>query len=508
MNEHPYIRYAQALLMEENNLSSVDEISMCLIKSEIEKGLNSFRVHPSESFDGKKKIKYTFERIEKGDIQNGIFLSPNAITSDMQAKNLWGSATKYIKGDFSDLRKTVVIGMSEVPITGEFLSFSENGNIGRGNTKSSIIEQGLGIISTLTPLKPCLQYKIGKKGQPEMFNVCIIPDLPIDKMIDFIFIFKKMRLQQLDENLLIGNVVEKDKKGNLTSYSPKRPQIFNGNFPNPPKSSALGSVALLGAIGEMAKQSEVSNKALNVLDSLKSTTMYIIKYGGATTFTYNHFVVDLAKEAKLKTIVDCLYYSKLYNQDRRTNTNTEYQKFDLFTSRFLQLFTPSSFKDFLSFRAEYPEEVKTILNTYFIKMEKINPEIVASARQLGRWLNLVAYFAAKSEVKEGTKNYWEEIRKVKAKVLVELESSTFAAKTGDALVAQVITRAGRLSGMDAPESASLYMEKTMSGELPLDSAKNLLIAFSRLRNKKQSEDQPQNVTVEFGEEEQEDLSNE
>lgn len=502
MNEHPYIRYAQALLMEENNLSSIDKITIDHIKNEIKKGLNAFRVHPSESFDGKEKIKYTFERIEKGDTQNGVFLSPNAITSDLQAKNLWGSATKYSNGEFLDLRKVIDVGMSDVPITGEFLSFSEKGNIGRGNSKSSVIEQGLGIISTLTPLKPCLQYKIGKKGQPEMFNVCIIPDLPIDKMVDFISIFKKLRLQQLDGNLLVGNVVaEKDKKGNVTSYSPKRPQIFNGNFPNPPKSSALGSVALLGAIGEMAKQSEVSDKALNVLESLKGTTMYIIKYGGASTFIFNHFVVDLAKEAKLKTIVDCLYYSKLYNQDRRTNINTEYQKFDLFTSRFLQLFTTASFKDFLSFRAEYPEEVKTILNTYFIKMEKINPEIVASARQLGKWLNLVAYFAAKSEVKEGTKNYWEEIRKVKAKVLVELESSTFAAKTGDALVAQVVTRAGRLSGMDAPESASLYMEKTMSCELLLDSAKNLLIAFSRLRNKKQSEEQPQNVTTEFGEDE-------
>jgi len=237
--------------------------------------------------------------------------------------------------------------------------------------------------------------------------------------------------------------------------------------------------------------------------------MYMIKYGGAVTFTYNHYVIDLAKENKLSSIIDSLYYSKLYNQDRRTNINTEYQKFDLFTSRFLQLFTRAAFKDFLSFRAEYPEPVSNLLNTYFIKMEKINPEIVVSARQLGKWLNLVAYFVAKSEIGVGTPNYWEELRKVKSKVLVELESSTFSAKTGNALIAQVITRAGRLSGMDAPESASLYMEKTASGELPLDSAKNLLIAFSRLRNKKQSEEQAKNDTSEFRDDDQEDdLSNE
>jgi len=243
---------------------------------------------------------------------------------------------------------------------------------------------------------------------------------------------------------------------------------------------------------------------------LKDATIYMIKYGGASTFTYNHYIIDLAKEDKLSTIIDSLYYSKLYNQDRRINTNTEYQKFDIFSSRFLQLFTPSAFKDFLSFRGEYPESINTLLITYFTKMEKIDSQIVASAKQLGKWLNLVAYFAAKSEIKEGVPHYWEELRKVKSKVLVELESSTFSAKTGDALIAQVITRAGRLSGMDAPESASLYMEKTASGELSLDNAKNLLIAFSRLQNKKQTEEQPQNVTLEYIEDdpEQESLKNE
>lgn len=511
MNRHPYIRYAQALLMEENQLSSVDEIELTHVVAEIEKGLESFRVQPVESFEGKDKVKYVYGKIEKGDTKKGIFLSPNAITSDKQARNLWGTANEYIKGRFTDVTKSIDIGMSDIPITGEFLVFSENGNISRGNPKSSVMTQGLGIVSTLTPIKPCLQYKVGGKGKAEMYNVCIIPDLPLDKMIDFIFIFNQMRKRKLDDELMIGNVVSEvkgKKRAEIVSYSPKRPLVFNGNFPNPPKSSALGSVALLGAIGEFTIHAETSEKAISVLESLKNATIYMIKYGDATTFTYNHYVVDLAKEARLNKIIDSLYYSKLFNQDRRTSTNTEYQKFDLFTSRFLQLFTSSAFKDFLSFRAEYPVPVEILLNTYFVKMEKINSEIVASVRQLGKWLNFVAYRAAKSEIKEGTQNYWEELRKVKSKVLIELESSTFAAKTGDALVAQVITRAGRLSGLDAPEGAALFMEKTASGELPLDNAKNLLIAFSRLHNKKQTEDQQVSGTTEFCEDEQEDLKDE
>jgi len=125
-----------------------------------------------------------------------------------------------------------------------------------------------------------------------------------------------------------------------------------------------------------------------------------------------------------------------------------------------------------------------------MKMEKIDPKIVSSARELGKWLNKVAYFTAKAEVKAGTSNYWEELRRVKSKALIELESSTFSAKSGDALIAQAITRAGRLSGLDAPEVAALFMEKTASGELPLENAKNLLIAFSRLINKAEKKEVP------------------
>ena len=113
-------------------------------------------------------------------------------------------------------------------------------------------------------------------------------------------------------------------------------------------------------------------------------------------------------------------------------------------------------------------------------MEKLDKEIVTSDEELGKWLNYVAYRSAQKEVGSSS---WDEFIKAKAKVLVELESSVFSAKSGDALIAYTITRAGRLSGFDAPTEASLFMEKAASGELPLEQAKNLLIAFSRLKSK-------------------------
>lgn len=192
--------------------------------------------------------------------------------------------------------------MSSMPIVGEFCSFSEK-NVGRGKPACSVYEQGLALVTTLTMTKPCLQDRIS------FSNVCIIPDIPLEEMIDFIKLFKRMRIQQLENDLMIGNVVEN--KGN---YEPKRPKIFQGNFPNPPRSSSMGSIALLGAIGEMAKESEFSALAQRVLDSLKDATFYMIQYGNASTYTYNHYVVELAKKSKLKSIVDSIYYSELYNE--------------------------------------------------------------------------------------------------------------------------------------------------------------------------------------------------
>jgi CRISPR-associated protein Cas8c/Csp2 len=376
--------------------------------------------------------------------------------------------------------------MSFSPLSGEFLSFSQKGGISRGLPKSTLFDIALSTITTLTPFKPCMQ----DKGS----NTAIIPDLPLEEMIGFIRFFKDMLSHKTLSELFVGRVKRKS-KGNkenpIITYKPLRPLLFSGNFPNPPKSTALGGIALLATIGEFSKESEFSVRAEKVLNSLKETTMYLVKYGNAHTFTYNHYIIELAKNGNLRQIVDSIYYSKLYNQPdnaRWDYKNTEYQKFDLFTSRFLQLFNTSSFKDFLSFRAEYPYQLEILFNTYFIKMEKIDSKIVASARQLGKWLNQVAYFTAKAEIKEGSPNYWEKLREIKAKVLIELESAAFSAKSGDALMAQVITRAGRLSMMDVPSEADLFIESAMNGELTLEQSKNLVIAFSRLSNRSEKED--------------------
>lgn len=79
---HPYFRYAQALLMSENELFNSEQITKEHIALEIEKGLDTFRVQPSKTFEGKKFVEYEFIKAEKGNTTNGVFLAPNVISTD------------------------------------------------------------------------------------------------------------------------------------------------------------------------------------------------------------------------------------------------------------------------------------------------------------------------------------------------------------------------------------------------------------------------------------------
>ena len=395
MTTHVYLKYAIALLMEEHGLQTEQDITFKEIKEELEKGLNTFSVKPIGDYCGQTKVQYGFTK-EKNDAKKHIFLAPNTIASEMKASNLYKAVCKTCSEDNIDLLKAYKISQSEVPMSGEFNTFSDSGNIGRGKPSATVFDECLALITSTTALKPCLQYKSGAR-KISMDNTCLIPDLEISDLQNFIRLFKRIRIQKLDNSLMVGKV--KCEKGKTLKYIPKRPKIFNGNFPNAPQSSALGSIALLGAIGEMTKEKNVSELANKVLESLKDCNFYAIKYGDASVFSFNHSIIRLAERGKLRRIVDSLYYVELYKEGRRTTSNAfEYQKFDLFASRFLQIFNRPAFKDFLAFRAEYPHDIELLLNTYFCDMEKIDKEIVTSAEELGKWLNYVAYRSAQKEV--------------------------------------------------------------------------------------------------------------
>ncbi|MBZ0179190.1 MAG: hypothetical protein K8F36_07860 [Melioribacteraceae bacterium] len=485
ISNHFYTRYGLALLYESTGVINIEGITSEMLKKEIQIGLDHFRLRPNKiEADGKVTYDFANEnfllknpKYIKKHWDEGFYLSPNIITKDLQASNSWNTLQNMKEElDKNDLKKSTDATMAKIPITSKF----NNGKRSQSVPKASLLEVCLCLIVTTTPYKPCLLAR--DKGI--YLSHAIIPDLEIGKLKKFISLFNEMQRNQT-ENIMQGKVEEQDGKQKYW-----RPNLSNGNFPHAPRRSELASAALLGAIGKFAKETEYPNTdAEEVLEELKNNPLYIVSYGKAQSVSYTHYIVELAKENKLCDIVDALGKFMPYISDRKNFKNKQ-QKMDnffLFASRFLQLFDKQSFSEFLSVRGEYPKQLTILLKTFFRNVMKINDEVIDSAIALGHWLNQTAYFAA---AKENKGKSYQEIADAKAKIIVELESAVFSAKTPSALVSQVVTRAGRISKRDAPNESQLFIKKIIAGELgetekaSLENAKNMLAAFSRIKGVK------------------------
>jgi hypothetical protein len=483
ISNHFYSRYGLALLMQEYNISNIQDITSEMLINLIQNGRNHFRLKPgsennetidyqfaNESFL-RKNIKYINSHCNEG-----YFLSPNIISSNIAAKNNWRAMNHLIeslqkKNHFKSTEKAT---MSIMPLTSKF----NKGRMSQSSPNITLIEACLCMITTTTPYKPALNVD----GN---VSTAIIPDLELNELIKFISILKIIQRTQT-ANLMRGKIERKDDK---PIYH--RPKLSNGNFPYAPRRTELASAALLGAIGWFANQVEYPNTGADILlEKLKQNPLYIISYGNAKSVRYNHYVVDLAKNNKLRVVIDAFERIIVYKSDEKNQKNY-YQKKDalfLFASRFLQLFDPQSFRDFISIRGEYPQELIQLFNIYIRNIMKIEPNIIDSAISLGHWLNNIAFFAAKDEIKgKGAKNNNAEIRKQKAKIIVELESAVFSSKKASDLVSHVITRAGRISSQDAPYEAQSFIKAVLACELgetekeSLENAKNMIVVFSRIR---------------------------
>jgi hypothetical protein len=488
ISNHFYTRYGLALLMQEKNISQIEDITPTMLGSLIQTGLDHFRLQPIVSSEDNDKIKFQYAK-EKFLSNNtkyiskhcneGFYLSPNIITIDLQAMNSWRALlkTKKMLLENVKLTKSEKATMSIMPLTSKF----NNGKTSQSSPSVSFLEACLCLITTSTPYKPALHTR----EKISYISTAIIPDLELNDMVKFISLFKDMQLTQVN-NMMEGSIKREEDK---LEY--RRPNLSNGNFPHAPRRPELASAALLGAIGRFAKATEYPNtNAEEVLEKLINRPIYIISYGKAQSVTYNHYIVDLAKNNRLNTIIDALGRFVAYSSDTKNKKNIKQKRniFFLFASRFLQLFDKQSFREFIATRGEYPKELKVLLTTYYRNVMKIDPKVINSAHALGHWLNQIAYFASANENKG--KSY-QDITDGKAKIIVELESSAFSAKTPTALVSQIITRAGRISGQDAPKEVQLFIQKVIAGELgesekeSLENAKNMIVVFSRIRSSKE-----------------------
>lgn len=502
--EHPYIKYAVALIMEKCGYQSIDDITNEDIINEIEAGLNTFCLKYDKIQDGYATFDYTDKEPNwaknKLDNISNVILSPHIITSNV--KGLYDKISLVKNNVRTNDGNTGTLYASIMPTAKKVLQLTGKGNISRQDTRLFNKDIAYILITTLTPNKPCSSKWVNKGKKDVSVNTCIIPDISIEATKDFVALFSRLQKQKT-EGLFKGKMKNKEKKNEV-----ERPLIYSGNYPNAAKSMYLQSLSVLGYIGELAKDGDYSLKARKVLGELEMNPVIFVDSTpdseSASIIHYSHFIIEIAKERSLHKIIDSLYYARFYKYKglKRNEKESlykaytidekekdiEYEKFDYYTSKFLTLFNRYSFNEFLSCRVEYPSEIRTILIIYFNKMEQISKVIIESAESLGAWINRSAFNAALSdeapgkswsEVKENEK-IKRNIEEKKYKFLTSLESSVFSATDNTSMIANIIAQVGRLSNSDAPDTAVPFIKAVMEPTITLPAAKNLLIAFSRV----------------------------
>lgn len=464
-----YSRYGLALLKSVYGFKE-DSIDVEILKQAINEGKEKFRICPINNIIN-NKIQFKYVALQKGLPKEGIFLSPHIITTDKKANGTWNAMEKYLKL-FNKESISLSTGdnpiMGIMPISGKL----NNGKQSQGYSSYSKLEIAFCLITNITAIKPCFAHRTESGSY---LPTTVIPDLEIDEMMEFIELFNQL----LNTDVVYNDLMTAPKKEGKID----RPAIYFGNFKYAPKSSAFGVVGLLGSIGRWSIDAECSTKGKIVLESLKDKKLYIIQYGNAKSVKINHYIIDLAKENKLSEIVYSIQHSRLIHsfEPNSNGYNSRKKIFNLYASRFLELFTRESFNNFLSIRAEYSNKLIVLFLTFFGDQMKIPKDIVESAKSLGLWLNLVAYIVAKREAASNKKI--EKLNDIKSKILIELESSVFGARKPSEVL-NVIVRAGRLSGLDAPSESQIFEEAVLTGEINMDDAKSMLMAFARTKNNK------------------------
>jgi len=493
---HPYARYGYAVALYLSQMSdgckSESELRDALIFA-LENGLNSFRMETDDDPGKDDKLVFRsihYERLAnepslvQGELsQIGKYLYPNVVTTDRDASHTFQCANKMIT--LLRLNKPLLTSFDFKRSFAPSVSKINNGSISQKVPKGTLFEAICSAITTVTPNKPSAMA-IGR-------NTCVIPDLSrISELVDFISLFEQMQQHQgsYQKSMTYEFPKEKEQK-NVKKAKPdfKRPKIFHGNYPFAPYDTYyFGASGLLAAIGYWSEMANETAWAERVLKAVSDRPLYIISYDEIKQEQYNHHAIRLAQRGDLYRLIIAINSRTLVGGSEIesgrpdfSDKNSTRQIFKLMASRFLQQFSKPTFKDFISFRASYPKELRYLFEEYFMDTQPVDPhirDIVNSAADYGAWLNRQAYFAAKADNESSP----ERIRKEKAKVLTIFESTALSAKTGQALIAQLSTQAGRLTFGDVTSSARTFIDAITSGEISLEDGRHLVMSYLRLQS--------------------------
>jgi hypothetical protein len=495
---HPYPRYGLAVALADANLGTHDLVENAewireLVAGAIDRALGRFflRTLDDPALPGVTELLFDYLSETdlnpgskyKQDAKHGHYLAPHVATSNNAAVAVEDARKlRDLLRSAAPLDKSIELKRSFAPLTSKV----NNGRTSMANPKASLIEAACTAIATLAENKPGL-YVNG-------INHVIVPDLPLrdvdgehEPLLDFVYLFADMRQSEMGQETLTASLPE-DKK----EY--RRPPLFSGNFPGAPRDVSLSALGLLAAIGGWAKRGEVfrgdprGRFAERVLEHLSRNPLYIVSYDGTRQEHFGHHVVGLALRHQLADVLNSINRVTLHGT--AGFQDPKWALFRTMTARFLQFFSPATFRDFLAFRAEYPSPFSPIFEEYFMRQTGISSdperrrELVHSARAYGASLNHAAYRAATAEREADEAKQVKKLRSVdeyKSRILVQLESTALSARSPTALLAQLGGITGRLTGREVAHEGGTFMEAVATEEIPLETAKQLVTAFMRLR---------------------------
>lgn len=482
---HPYPRYGLAVMLVEagqgNDWESALNDTTRLVEmagKAVEKGLNHFRLHTTANLDEDTELRYRYlsnDELETSGqkAKDGYFIAPHVVIDDRSARYLIKEARSFLDDLTEGInpQASTELKRSFAPFTTKL----NEGSASLSNPKSTRLETVLSLVTALTPVKPATQV--------DFTNQVMIPDLDLKGMIRFVQLFRDMQGSELEDPFTLQRSEDSNRK---------RPPIFDGNYPDAPRSSVFGPVGLMGAMGQWAKRAERLPEVIPVLDQMAGRPIYLVSYDGNLMRQeyIGHHAARLAQEHDLPAIIDSLYWARFYNDEDNKPDSPTRKNFFRMASRFLQLYTRPAFRDFLAFRVQYDAIFSPIITDFIMSEYQIDRDIVRSARAYGAYLNRVAFFIAKEEVEQNEEQEdggtGRDLYEAKARALAQLESTALSARRPSVLFAQLNVMAGRQANYDVPSEAERFMEAVNTGEVTFDEAKDLVLAYMRLRSDKTS----------------------
>ena len=485
--DHPYPRYGLAVTFVENGVANEWRTAlekpgrlMEMAGPVVADGLDHFRLRTSNDLDDATELQY--RRLSRNELETsgqkasgGYYIAPHVVIDDRSARYLIKEARSFLEEPDEGLDPSAPTELKR-----SFAPFTTKLNEGTStlsNPKTSKLETVFSLVASLTPLKPAAQV--------EFTNQVMIPDLDLEGMIRFVQLFRDMKNSEVQDPLTLERPEDSDRK---------RPPIFDGNYPDAPRSSAFGPVGLMGAMGQWARRAERLPEVEEVLERMAGSPVYLVSYDGNLMRQeyIGHHAARLAREHDLPSVLDSLYRIRFYNPDDNDPDSNTRKNFFRMAGRFLQLYTRAAFRDFRAFRVQYDSILSPIFTDYFMSEQQIAPDIVQSARAYGSYLNYVAYLIAEEEVEENEEQEGggtgRDLYEAKARALAGMESTTLSARRPSALFAQLNVMAGRQVNRDVPAEAERFIEAVNTGEIEFDEAKDLVLTYMRLRSGKADSD--------------------